>query len=196
MKYLKRRVKQIAFLLIIVALAFSVISGCASQYKVMTDVEEWDKITDKQIMEYTSELKKMLGKEAANLRIIRKISSSIGIITGAIATTIHGAVSADADTITMFSGVATLTPMMQKIWGAGEASQARQKGIGMISKAQSKYLISVGGGTGKVDSTIITSEGATLFNEVNAALIVISDAVAQRIPSLQDLQTAEGIHPQ
>lgn len=149
--------------------------------------------TDEHIMAFAFDLRKALGKDATTLRIIRKLSSTIGVLSGAIATTIHGAIGADADTVTMFAGVATLTPMMQKIWGAGEASQARQKGISLISKAQSKYLMSVGSGTGKVDSTRITSEGATLFNEVNAALIVISDAVAQRIPSLQDLKTAEGV---
>ena len=210
MNIVKCQIKQIAFLLIIVALAFSVINGCASVSKVEDPFERWvydengeDKtkklknISDMHILAYTSGVKRALSGEAKSLRYIRKSSSTIGVIAGAIATTIHGAFKADADTITMFSGVSTLTPLLQKIWGAGEASQAKQNGIGLVFGAQSRYFEAINepgydGNKGEPNNKKVTLEGATLFKEVNAALKVVGDAIAQRIPSFEDMKAATG----
>ncbi len=62
-------------------------------------------VSDMHILAYTSEVKKVLSSEAKDLRYIRKILSTIGVLSGIIATSIHGAIGADADTdtVTMFA---------------------------------------------------------------------------------------------
>ena len=217
MKYQKSKIKKIVLSLVVTGFVVSVLGGCATENrldypferaqvrakekaedkpdaerKYRKDVE----VTDGDIVGFTAELVEILGKQEKNYRIIRKVSTTLGVLAGTIATSIHGAIGADADTVTMFSGGAVLTSLLQQIWGAGEASQAKRRGINLISDAQSRYYdnISTGNNGGKVDNNKITPSGATLYKEVMAALTVVGNAIAKQIPSLKDLQTAEGMN--
>ncbi len=153
---------------------------------------KWTNVSDREVFVYSELISKALRSKADFFRYVRKSTTTIGVLAAGFGTGIHGAFKADADTLTMVSGVATMMPLLQHVWKAGEASKAQEKGIRLIGKARAKFMKSVGGNTGLVDSTKITANGATLFDEVNAALIVVSDAVAQTIPSLDDLKTAMG----
>ena len=215
MKYKKCQIKHIVLLSIAVVLAVPILSGCASVDRVDFPFERAQKraqdkaakktdadvrygsevvINDGDILGFTSEVIKILGKEEKNYRIIRKISTTLGVLAGTIATSIHGAVGADADTVSMFSAGAVLTPLLQQIWGAGEASQAKRKGINLISDAQSRYYnsISTGNNGGEVNNKRITPAGAALYKEVMAALTVVGNAISNQIPSLKDLKVAMG----
>ena len=219
MKHQKFSIKQIVLLMTAVVIAVPLFSGCATenrmdypferaQVRAKEQAETVGKddalhkyrndvvITDGDIVGFAAELIEILGKQEKNYRIIRKVSTTLGVLAGTIATSIHGAIGADADTVSMFSAGAVLTPLLQQIWGAGEASQAKRKGINLISNAQSRYYnsISVGNSGGKVNNDRITTAGATLYNEVMAALTVVGNAIAKQIPSLKDLQTAEGVN--
>ena len=217
MKYQKSKIKKIVLSLVVTGFVVSVLGGCATENrldypferaqvrakekaedkpdaerKYRKDVE----VTDGDIVGFTAELVEILGKQEKNYRIIRKVSTTLGVLAGTIATSIHGAIGANADTVTMFSAGAVLTPLLQQIWGAGEASQAKRRGINLISDSQSRYYdnISTGNNGGKVDNNKITPAGATLYKEVMAALTVVGNAIAKQIPSLKDLQTAEGMN--
>ncbi len=216
MKYQKCQIKHIVFLLIAIVIAIPLFSGCATENRVDYPFERAQKrandidknnqeakvryknnleITDMDILGFTSELIEILGKQEKNYRIIRKVSTTLGVLAGTIATSIHGAIKADADTVTMFSAGAVLAPLLQQIWGAGEASQAKRKGINLITEAQSAYYskISTGNNKGEVDDEKITPAGAELYKQVMAAMTVVGNAIAKQIPSLKDLQTAEGM---
>ena len=194
---MKYRTKRTFLLFVILAFSFSVFSGCYSfptfpPTNDQTKEADWSQVSDQEIMDYTQNLITALQGQADRLRIVRKSSSTIGLLAAAIATGIHGAFKADADTVTMVAGVATITPMLQQIWQAGEVSKAKEDGVSLIYAARSKFLTSVGGAGGKVKDGIITIHGATLFKEANAAVVVVRDAIAQRIPSFEDLKTATG----
>ncbi len=150
--------------------------------------------TDRDIVSFSSEMIKVLGIEARNYRWIRKLTTTLGVVSGVIATSIHGAIGADADTVTMFAAAYTITPLLQQIWGAGEASQAKQQGIKLITEAQGRYYSDMGAAGGSVNNTRITTAGAQLYKEALAALTVVGDAIAKQIPSLEDLQTAKGVN--
>ncbi len=219
MKYQKSRIRQIVLLLIVVVFAAPVLSGChvlgslgktvnrvdypfqraekraKAKNPLNADKEHFVDVqpTDRDIVSFSAEMIQVLGIEARNYRYIRKITTTLGVISGVIATSIHGAIGANADTVTMFAAAYTITPLLQQIWGAGEASQAKQKGIKLITDAQGRYYGNLGTAGGSLNNTRITTAGAQLYKEVLAALTVVGDAIAKQIPNLKDLQIAEGI---
>ena len=202
MNIVKSRIKQIFLLFILLAFSFSVFNGCVSMPSFPPDTKSlekynatnWTNVSDRHVFVYSELIMKALQSKADFYRYIRKSTTTIGVLAAAFGTGLHGAFKADADTLTMVAGVATVMPLLQHVWKAGEASKAQEQGIRLIGAARAKFMTSIGGNSnnGLVDSTRITVYGATLFDEVNAALTVVRDAIAQTIPSLDDLKTAMG----
>ena len=200
LKYRKSRIKQIFLLFILLAFSFSVFNGCASMPSFPPDTKslkkynatKWKNVSDREIFVYSELIMKALLSKADFYRYVRKSTTTIGVLAAAFGTGIHGAFKADADTLTMVAGVATVMPLLQHVWKAGEASRAQEQGIRLIGAARAKFLLSIGGINGKVNGQRVTVHGATLFDEVNAAVTVVRDAIAQTVPSLGDLKTAMG----
>ncbi len=160
--------------------------------KERCDDVDWDSYSDRDIYFYSNLVMTALESKADFYRILRKSSTTVGVTAALFGAGLHGAFNSDEDTLTMVAGVATIMPLLQRIWKTGEASKAQEKGADLIRKARSRFEDSIGGEIGKIDGTRITRHGSTLSREVSAALSVVRAAVAQTIPSLDDLKTAMG----
>ena len=159
--------------------------------RVSFEAIDWGRLSDTEIFFYSKLVAAALESKADFYRMVRKGSTTIGALAAGFGTGIHGAFKADADTLTMVAGVATVMPLLQHIWKVGEASEAQEDGVRMINDAMGRFMESVGY-NGKINEGKVTIHGAKLYKEVNSALNVVRAAIAKNIPRLEDLKTALG----
>lgn len=153
-----------------------------------------NEITDKQILDFSENVKEALRRRMNRARLARMFSGTIQVLTAATAAGL-GAVSANIDTITALAGTSAVMPQLQEMFGARERAQYYEQGASLVEQAQGRYLGAVARDETKPQvPPKISLAAVALFNETVAAITVVEKALVDRLPTVEELQKATGAY--
>jgi hypothetical protein len=172
------------------------------------------KITDRDVLDYTDQVKTLLSSKFSHASLTRYGSSTTQATLGALAAAASTAGWA-ASTASGFGLGATYIFGLGQTIDAKAHAQAYEQAFTAIQSAESTYYfyqvgmafkkdangkvtVDSSGVTKSLDSNNIpspnklTPDGETLYYRVSKILKVLDDALANKIPDLQDLKDAKG----
>ena len=167
-------------------------------------------VTDRDVLDYTDNIKSILSSKLTKHASLRYGSSSLQtLLSSLIALVPAFGWSASAASI-MGGGSSFIHGMGENIDAKGRA-QAYETALTAIQKAEATfYFYQTGmkfvtdengkktvdypteGRSGIPSTTKLTADGQTLYYRVTKSLKVLEDALASKIPNLQDLKDAQG----
>ncbi|GEM_PF-2941643 len=184
---------------------YSKVHNAKSNIAVPYTITDWD------VLNYTDEVKRKLQNQTNTHMGIRYGSATTQTTLGALAgaTTTFGWSAATASTLGMG---ATYIFGLGQIFNAKDKAQAYETAYTAIEKAESAYylnqlgytIVTGSGGSPRPVQTgsnngaaipnqhALTFDGETLYYRVTKTLKVLDDALAQKIPNLQDLKDSQG----
>ena len=198
------QLRKLAFAILVLG-AGALVSGCESlmfdaipratfkdQPTVIEASKKGDiiKVTDRIIVLYANDVQKFMRLRMSGKRALRKISASIQVMTAAIATALAGFGGSSA-VIAGFAGVSAIIPEFQSIFQAAEGAEAFRRGAELIGDAETDYIIEISKKGGQVQDAL-TTDGAKLYKRVVASIVVVEKALQQQIPTLKQIEEAEG----
>lgn len=148
------------------------------------------KVTDQIIVTYANDVQKFMRMRMSGKRVLRKLSSTVQVTAAAIAASLT-AFGGPATVIAGFAGAAAIIPEFQNIFDAAGGAEAFSRGAELIGEAEAAYVTAISNQGGQIQNTL-TPEGAALYVRVAASIIVVEKALLQQIPSIKQLQQAEG----
>ena len=148
------------------------------------------KVTDRIIVIYANDVQKFMRMRMSGKRVLRKFSATLQVTAAAIAASLT-AFGGPATVIAGFAGAAAIIPEFQNIFDAAGGAEAFSRGAELIGEAEAAYVTAISNQGGQIQNTL-TPEGAALYVRVAASIIVVEKALLQQIPSIKQLQQAEG----
>jgi hypothetical protein len=168
-------------------------------------------VTDRDVLDYTDNIKSLLSFKLTKNAGVRYGSSSLQVLLSSMISLVPAfGWSASAASI-MGGGSSFLHGMGENIDAKGRA-QAYDTALTAVQKAESTFYFYQTGmkfvtdtaGKKTVDfssaqpnpnipsGAVLTADGQTLYYRVTKSLQVLEDALANKIPNLQDLKDAQG----
>jgi len=169
------------------------------------------RVTDRDVLDYTDNIKSLLSSKLTKHATLRYGSSSLQVLLSSLISLVPAfGWSASAASI-MGGGSGFIHGMGENIDAKGRA-QAYEAALASVQKAESTFyfyrtgmkFVTNAEGKKTVDylnavpnpnipsSTVLTADGQTLYYRVTKSLQVLEDALANKIPDLQDLKDAQG----
>ncbi|MFQ5713216.1 MAG: hypothetical protein ACE5GU_04235 [Candidatus Scalinduaceae bacterium] len=184
------------FLIVIIPLA-----SCAST-KIPTVYERAEardasniQVTDADILALSSDVVQLFQSRMRKGWLTRKISETIRLVTASAAGGFGISSHDETEIITALSLTSAIVPPLQNVWQAGETAMAFQQGVSMIVNAEARYYTGIAVKNQSVNNDGLSKEGAELFKEVTNTITVVTKTLAGQIPTITELEAAEGIHP-
>jgi hypothetical protein len=168
-------------------------------------------VTDRDVLDYTDNIKSLLSSKLTKHSTVRQGSSGLQVLLSSLISLVPAfGWSASAAGI-MGGGSSFIHGIGGNIDSKGRA-QAYETALASVQKAESTYYFYQTGMKFKTDNTgkktvdysdqtpnpnvpsgtDLTADGQTLYYRVTKSLQVLENALANKIPDLQDLKDAEG----
>jgi len=155
-------------------------------------------VTDQHVLQFCNNLKNQLRAHMTNARRVTEIGAVFQVLTAAAASAV-GATAAGAavgsettETMAALAGASAVTPQLQSVFSLGARSDAYNQGLALVEMAEAKYYSAIAE-AGTTAKGKLTPAGADLYTSSVAALKLVESAIASKIPSIADLQAAQGI---
>jgi hypothetical protein len=169
------------------------------------------RVTDRDVLDYTDNIKSLLSSKLTKHSTVRYGSSSLQVLLSSLISLVPAfGWSASAAGI-MGGGSSFIHGMGENIDSKGRA-QAYETALASVQKAESTFYFYQTGMAFKTDATgkktvdysnavpnsnipasdVLTEDGQTLYYRVTKTLQVLENVLANKIPNLQDLKDAQG----
>ena len=189
----------------LIIIAILLLTSCASTeakivYKRMQERAEKDGklvlISDAKVLAFSDVIVKLFGSNSSPAENLRNTTGTIHILASAAANanSMTGiSLDEEAELITLVSDISTIISPFQEIWKMGKSGVVFQQGISMVLTAKERYYVSTANNDGVVSNINLSKDGAKLFKEVMAVMIVVTKVLGSQIPTIEDLQVASGL---
>ncbi len=156
-------------------------------------------VTDKDVLIYCNNLKNVFRKRMNVSRIAVESGATLQVLAAGAAAaygaTAAGAAVSGATTEIMagLSGGSAVMPQLEGVFGLAQRSDAFSQGVALIEAAEARYYVSIAAANESTGDAKLTASGAQLYSSAVAAERLVEHAIASLIPTVEELQAANGI---
>ena len=197
--------RRITILTILLALVATFGSGCASYHRYRPTAVEYSGIskkgedlgdmTDAAVVSYADRVRDTLRKRFHIARITRQSSSTAQILLAGVAG-IAAAFTFGATTVVSLAAGSVAMPQLAETFDAGGRAVAYQQAVAKISVAENAYFRARAGRSPVVPDTVLTVEGALLYEAINGATDAVELFQAGMLPTFDQMRRAEALELQ
>jgi hypothetical protein len=171
-------------------------SNAASLKELKSDPAKRDHtyvITDRDVYDFENDLKSLLRKKAVSGRVVREISATAQVLAAAAAATLLVVDGGATEAAAVLAGGSAVIPNLQKIFNAGERSQAYTDAVGLLEASEARFQTAIATQDGQVNMERLTLAGARFADEIAATIRLMESTISARIPKIEDMEKAHGV---
>jgi hypothetical protein len=145
------------------------------------------------MVDFMNHLRHMMRLKMKYSTIASYVSSTVSLATAASAAVLSAGGASTALVASLAAGSAFANDMFG-IFKFKDRVAAYQDGLALIEKSEVRYIRSRSGAIhkGQIPNDTLTTEGAMLYEEIIGALRLVEKALANQIPTIEEIERATG----